>query len=49
MLARMWIKKNTSSLLVVFQVGTTLEISPEVPQKLDIVISEDPAIPLLGI
>jgi hypothetical protein len=30
-------------------VTTTLEISLEVPQKMDIVLLEDPAIPLLGI
>jgi hypothetical protein len=44
MLARMWGKNNTPSLLVGLQAGTiTLEISLAVPQKFDI------AIPLLGI
>jgi len=37
-------------LLVGLQTGTTtLEISLEVPQKIDILLPEDPAIPLLGI
>jgi len=46
----MWRKRNTPPLLVGFQAGTTtLEISLEVFQKLDIVLPEDPAIPLLGI
>jgi hypothetical protein len=48
MLARMWRKRNTSPLLVGLQAGTTtLEISLVV--FLDIVLLEDPAIPLLGI
>jgi len=50
MLVRMWRKRNTPPLLVGLQTGTTtLEISLEVPQKLDITLPEDPAIPLLGI
>jgi hypothetical protein len=50
MLARMWRKRNTPPLLVGLQAGTTtLEVSLEVPQKLDIILPEDPAIPLLGI
>ena len=51
MLARMWRKMNTPPLLVGLQAGTnTLEISLVVPQKkLDIVLLEDSAIPLLGI
>ena len=50
MLARMWRKRNTPPLLVGLQAcTTTLEISLAVPQKLDIVLLEDPAIPLLGI
>jgi hypothetical protein len=50
MLARMWRKGNTPPLLVGLQAcTTTLEISLAVPQKLDIVLLEDPAIPLLGI
>jgi hypothetical protein len=50
MLVRMWRKRNTLPLLVGLQPGTTtLEISLEVPQKLNIVLLEDPAIPLLGI
>jgi hypothetical protein len=50
MLVRMWRKRNTPPLLVGLQAcTTTLEISLVVPQKLDIVLLEDPAIPLLGI
>ena len=50
MLARMWRKRNTPPLLVGLQAcTTTLEISLVVPQILDIVLPEDPAIPLLGI
>jgi hypothetical protein len=46
----MWRRRNTLPLLVELQAGTTtLEISLEDPQKLDIVLLEDPAIPLLGI
>lgn len=46
----MWRKRNTPPLLVGLQTGTTiLEISLEVPQKLDIELPELPAIPLLGI
>jgi hypothetical protein len=45
MLARMWKKRNTPPLLVGLQTGTTtLEISLAVPQKIGIVLSEDPAI-----
>jgi hypothetical protein len=45
-------EKEQSSIEITLglQAGTTtLEISLEAPQKLDIVIPEDPAIPLLGI
>jgi hypothetical protein len=50
MLARMWRKRNTPLLLMGLQVGTTiLEISLAVPQKLDIILPEHTAIPLLGI
>jgi hypothetical protein len=52
MLARMWRKRNTPPLLVGVQAcTTTLEISLAVPQKIgkNIVLPEDPAIPLLGI
>ena len=51
MLARMWkTRRNTLPLLVGLQTGTTtLEISLVVPQNLDIVLPEYPAIPLLGI
>jgi hypothetical protein len=50
MVARMWRKRNTPPLLVELQAGTTiLEISLVVPQKIDTVLLEDPAIPLLGI
>ena len=46
----MWRKRNTPSLLVVFQAGkTTLKINSAVPQKLDIVLPDEPAILLLGI
>jgi hypothetical protein len=46
----MWRKKNTPPLLVGLQAGTTtLEISWRFLRKLDIVLPEDPAIPLLGI
>jgi hypothetical protein len=43
MVVRMWRKRNTPPLLV------TLEISLAVPQKMNIVLPEDPAIPLLDI
>jgi hypothetical protein len=50
MLARMCRKRNTPPLLVGLQAGTTtLEISLALLRKLDIVLQEDPAIPLLGI
>jgi hypothetical protein len=50
MLARMWTKRSTPPLLVGLKAGTiTLEISLVVPQKVNIVLPEDPAIPLLGI
>ena len=50
MLAKIWRKRNTLPLLVWLQTGTSiLEICLAVPQKLDIVLLEDPAISLLGI
>jgi hypothetical protein len=50
MLERMWRKRNTPPLLVELQAGTTtLEISLEVLRKLDIVLPENPVIPLLSI
>ena len=50
MLARMWRKRNIPPLLVgLHATTTTLEISLQFLRKLDIVLSEDPAIPLLGI
>jgi hypothetical protein len=50
MLVRTWRKRNTPPLLVGLQAGTTtLEISLAVLRKLDIVLPEVPAIPLLGI
>jgi hypothetical protein len=50
MLARMWREKNTPPLLVGLQAGTTtLEISVRFLRKLNIVLPEDTAIPLLGI
>jgi hypothetical protein len=49
MLAIMWRRRNTTPLLVGLQAGTTtLEISL-MDRKLDIVLFEDSAIPLLGI
>jgi hypothetical protein len=49
MLMKMWRKRNTPPLLVGLKAGTTtLEIS-FVLRKLDIVLLEDPVIPLLGI
>jgi hypothetical protein len=50
MLARMWRKRSTPPLLVGLQAcTTTLEISLQFLRKLDIVLLEDPAIPLLAI
>jgi hypothetical protein len=51
MLGRVWRKGNTPPLLMGLQVGTTtLEISlADFLRKLDIVLPEDPALPLLGI
>jgi hypothetical protein len=47
MLGRIWTKRNTLQFLVGLQAcTTTLEISLAVPQKLDIVLLKDPAIPL---
>jgi hypothetical protein len=50
MLVRMWRKRNPPPLLVGLQAGiTTLEISLDLPRKLDIILLEDPTIPLLSI
>jgi hypothetical protein len=49
MLARMWRKRNTSLLLVGLQACTTTLEVWRFLRKLDIVLPEDPAIPLLGI
>ena len=50
MLARMWRKGNTPPLLVGLQAGTPLWKSVWwFLRKLDIVLPEDPVIPLLGI
>jgi hypothetical protein len=50
MLARMWRKMNTPPLLLGLQAcTTTLKISLAVLRKLNTVLQEDPAIPLLGI
>ena len=50
MLVRMGRKRNTPPLLVGVQTGTTtLEINLEFLRKLEIVLSEDPPIPLLDI
>jgi hypothetical protein len=47
---RMWRKRNTPSLLVGLQAGTTtVEIILVVPLQVDIVLREYPAIPLLDI
>jgi hypothetical protein len=49
MLARMWRKRNTPPLLMSLQAGTTtLKSVCLFLRKLDIVLPEDPAIPLLG-
>jgi hypothetical protein len=46
----MWRKRNSPPLFWGLQAGTTtLDICLAVPRKLDIVLSEEPAIPLLGI
>ena len=50
MLVRKRRKRNTPSLLVGLQTGTTtLEINLEFLRRLEIDLPEDPAIPLLGI
>jgi hypothetical protein len=50
MLMMMWSKRNNPPLLVELQAGTTtLESVLKFLRKLDIVLPEDPAIPLLGI
>jgi hypothetical protein len=50
MLMSLWRKRNTPPLLLGLQAGTTtLEISLGFLRKLDLVLPEDPAIPLLGI
>jgi hypothetical protein len=50
MLVRMWRKRNTPPLPVGLQAcTTTLEISLQFLRKLDTVLPEDPAIPLLNI
>jgi len=48
-LARMWRKRNTPPLVWLQAGTTTLEISVESPQKIVLVLPEDPVIPLLGI
>ena len=49
-MVRMWRKRNTPPLLVGLQAcTTTLESVWRFLRKLDIVLPEDPAIPLLGI
>jgi hypothetical protein len=50
MLVRMWRKRNTPPLLMGLQAGTTLWKSVWwFLRKLDVVLPEDPAIPLMGI
>jgi hypothetical protein len=50
MLVRMWRKRNTPPLLVGLQTGaTTLESVWRFLRNLDIILPEEPAIPLLGI
>jgi hypothetical protein len=46
MLARMWRKRNSPPLLVGLQAGTTTLEIRQFLRKLDIVLLEDPAIPL---
>ena len=49
MLERVWRKGKPLTLLVGVQIGTaTMENSVEIPQKLEIELPYDPAIPLLG-
>jgi hypothetical protein len=50
MLVRIWRKRKIPPCLMVLQTGTpTLEINLAVLRKLEIVLLDDPAIPLLGI
>jgi hypothetical protein len=50
MLERVWRKRNTPPLLVRLQTGTTtLEVNLKIPQKIEIDLPEDPAIPILCI
>ena len=49
MLARMWRKRDTPPLWVGLQVDTLWKSVWHFVTKLDIVLPEDPAIPLLGI
>ena len=50
MLERVWRKGNPLTLLVGMQTSTaTMENSVEIPSNLEIELSYDPAIPLLGI
>jgi hypothetical protein len=49
MLVRMWRKRNTPPLLVGIQVGTLWKSVFWFLRNLDIVLPEDPAIPLVGI
>jgi hypothetical protein len=50
MLVRMWRKRYILPFLVELQAGTaTLKTNLAVPQKTRIALSENPAIPLLGI
>jgi hypothetical protein len=50
MLERIWRKRNVPPLLVGLQTGATnLQICLAIPQNIEIVLPENPAIPLLGI
>ena len=50
MLARLWRKENSSTLLVGIQIGAaTVENSMEFPVKLEMEWPFDPTIPLLGL
>jgi len=50
MLVRMWRKRNTRPFLLGLQTGTrTLEISLNIPGKLEIPLPEHTGIPVLGI
>ena len=50
MLARIWVKRDTHTLVVGLQIGaTTLESRMAIPQNLGMETPLDPVIPLLGL